>query len=110
LAGINQVGDIEKLIENVVYLHLRNLGFEVFVGQFRQMEIDFVAKKKGTILYFQVAYLLSSEETIKREFGNLQLIKDNYPKYVISLDSFYSGSRHDGIMLLHLRDFLKMSF
>lgn len=110
LVGINQVGDMEKLIENVVYLHLRNLGFEVFVGQFRQMEIDFVAKKKGTVLYFQVTYLLSSEETIKREFGNLQLIKDNYPKYVISLDSFYSGGSHDGIILLHLRDFLKMGF
>ena len=110
LAGINQVGDIEKLIENVVYLHLRNLGFEVLVGQFRQMEIDFVAKKKGAIIYFQVTYLLSSEETIEREFGNLQLIKDNYPKYVISLDSFYSGDKRDGIILLHLREFLKMSF
>ncbi len=110
LAGINQVGDIEKLIENVVYLHLRNLGFEVLVGQFRQMEIDFVAKKKGAIIYFQVTYLLSSEETIEREFGNLQLIKDNYPKYVISLDSFYSGGKRDGIILLHLREFLKMNF
>ena len=83
---------------------------QVLVGQFRQMEIDFVAKKKGAIIYFQVTYLLSSEETIEREFGNLQLIKDNYPKYVISLDSFYSGGKRDGIILLHLREFLKMSF
>lgn len=107
LTGINQIGDMEKLIENAVYLHLRNQGFEVFVGQFRQMEIDFVAKRKGAIIYLQVTYLLSSLETIEREFGNLQLIKDNYPKYVISLDSFYSGGSRDGIRLLHLRDFLK---
>ena len=86
LTGSNRIGDIEKLIENAIYLHLKSQGFAVFVGQFRQMEIDFVAKKNEQTIYVQATYLLASENTIEREFGNLQLIKDNYPKYVISLD------------------------
>lgn len=109
LTGMNLLADIEKLIENVVYLHLKNQGFEIFVGQFRQMEIDFVARKNGNVLYIQVCYLLATEATIEREFGNLQLIKDNFPKYVVSLDTFHTGVNKDGITHLHLRDFLKMT-
>lgn len=108
LTGANQIGDIEKLIENVIYLHLKNQGFIISVGQFRQMEIDFVAKKDGQTLYIQATYLLASAATIEREFGNLELIKDNYPKYVISLDSFHKTGNREGITHLHLREFLKM--
>ena len=110
LTGSNQIGDIEKLIENAIYLHLKSQGFTVSVGQFRQMEIDFVAKKNGQTIYVQATYLLASEDTIEREFGNLQLIKDNYPKYVISLDPFHKVNDREGITLLHLREFLRRDF
>ncbi len=110
LTGSNHIGDIEKLIENAIYLHLKSQGFTVYVGQFRQMEIDFVAKKNGQTIYVQATYLLASEDTIEREFGNLQLIKDNYPKYVISLDPFHKVNDREGITQLHLREFLKRNF
>ena len=110
LTGSNRIGDIEKLIENAIYLHLKSQGFAVFVGQFRQMEIDFVAKKNEQTIYVQATYLLASENTIEREFGNLQLIKDNYPKYVITLDPFHKVNDREGITQLHLREFLKRDF
>lgn len=110
LTGSNQIGNIEKLIENAIYLHLKSQGFTVSVGQFRQMEIDFVAKKNGQTIYVQATYLLASEDTIEREFGNLQLIKDNYPKYVISLDPFHKVNDREGITQLHLREFLRRDF
>ena len=78
--------DYNKLYENLVYLELLYRGYEVKVGKTDEYEVDFVAYKGSTISYFQVCYLLASPETIKREFGNLEKIKDNYPKYVISGD------------------------
>lgn len=109
LCGFNIRGSIEKIMENVVWNHLRRQGFEVKVGILRAGEIDFVATKAERRIYIQVAYLLASDETVRREFGNLAAIKDNYPKYVVSLDpvggefSDYPGIEHVG-----LRDFLKM--
>ncbi len=109
LCGFNIRGSIEKIMENVVWNHLRRQGFEVKVGVLRAGEIDFVATKAERRIYIQVAYLLASDETVRREFGNLAAIKDNYPKYVVSLDpvggefSDYPGIGHVG-----LRDFLKM--
>lgn len=108
LCGFNLRGSIEKVMENVVYLHLLIQGFTVNVGILRAGEVDFVATKGNKTLYIQVTYLLSSEETIKREFGNLVGIRDNYPKYVVSMDPV-SGelSNYPGINHIHLREFLK---
>ena len=78
--------DYNKLYENIVYLELLYRGYDVKVGKTDDYEIDFVAYKGSDILYVQVCYLLSSPETIEREFGNLERIKDNYPKYVVSGD------------------------
>lgn len=78
--------DYGKLYENIVYLELLYRGYDVKVGKTDDYEIDFVAYKGSDILYVQVCYLLASPETIEREFGNLEKIKDNYPKYVISAD------------------------
>ena len=109
LCGFNIRGSIEKIMENVVWNHLRRQGFEVKVGILRAGEIDFVATKAERRIYIQVAYLLASDETVRREFGNLAAIKDNYHKYVVSLDpvggefSDYPGIGHVG-----LREFLKM--
>jgi predicted AAA+ superfamily ATPase len=107
LCGFNVRGSIEKIIESVIYLHLVSQGFKVTVGIFRSAEIDFVAKRGNQTIYIQATYLLGSKETIKREFGNLQAIKDNFPKYVVSMDPV-SGelSEYPGIHHLHLREFL----
>lgn len=100
--------DIEKLIENAVYLHLRRLGYSVYVGILKNSEIDFVAQKGEETLYVQATYLLSDESTIQREFGNLKVINNNYPKYVVSMDPFQSESNYDGIRHVSLRKFLRM--
>lgn len=107
LSGRNINKDIQKIIENAVYLHLKLLGYKVYVGRLDNYEIDFVALKNNAPLYVQVAYLLSNDEAKKREFGNLKQINDNYPKYVVTLDPFNTGSDYDGIRHVHLRDFLK---
>lgn len=78
--------DYNKLYENIVYLELLSRGYDVKVGKTDNYEIDFVAYKGSDILYVQVCYILSSPEMVEREFGNLERIKDNYPKYVISSD------------------------
>ncbi len=98
---------MEKVIENAVYLHLIRLGYNVTVGYLQKAEIDFVATKGEQTIYVQATYLLSNEETVAREFGNLALIKDNFPKYVVSMDSLYSGTNYQGIHHMHLRDFLR---
>jgi len=97
---------IPDTLENVVFSHLKQLGYDVSVGVLKNLEIDFIAKKDQDIIYVQVAYILSSEKVKEREFGNLELIKDNYPKYVVSLDQVEIGS-YKGIKHIHLREFLK---
>ena len=100
--------DIEKVIENIVYNHLVREGYNVTVGQLKDKEIDFVAQLPGkSPIFIQVAYLLASEETVKREFGNLKGIKNNYPKYVISMTSLFPGADDEGVLHITLRDFLK---
>ena len=109
LVRTRQTNDIEKRIENAVYLHLLRLGYNVHVGQLRNAEIDFVAEKGEETIYIQVAYLIADEETEKREFGNLQAIKNNHPKMVISMNPLNSISDVEGIKHIHLRHFLGMN-
>ncbi len=106
LAGGKREQDIEKVMENVVYKHLINEGYTVNVGQLRVGEIDFVCTKPGRRVYVQVAYLLANDDTREREFGNLALIQDNYPKYVISMTPLVRRNDHNGITHLGLREFL----
>lgn len=107
LCGFNLRGSIEKVMENVVYLHLLTLGYRVNVGILRAGEVDFVATKGGKTIYVQVTYLLASDETVKREFGNLAGIRDNYPKYVVSMDPVGGDfAEYPGIHHMHLREFL----
>ena len=108
IAGGTREGDVEKVIENVVYQNLVRLGYEVFVGQLQSNEIDFVCTKpNGEKIYVQVSYLIVNEETRKREFGNLMRIQDNYPKYVVSMTPLITNNDYDGIKHIHLRNFLK---
>jgi predicted AAA+ superfamily ATPase len=101
--------DIGKIMENVVYKHLLYNGYEVKIGQLGQAEVDFVGKRNGEYLYVQVCYLLQDAATVQREFGNLEKISDNYPKMVVSMDTF-SGNTHNGIQHINLRKFLTMKF
>ena len=107
LAGGSREGDVEKVIENIIYNHLVRLGYEVTVGQLIAGEIDFVCKKpEGQRVYVQASYIISDEATREREFGNLRAIKDNYPKYVISMTPLVGRQDSDGITHIHLRRFL----
>ena len=96
--------DINQLLENIVYMELIRRGYKVTVGKLGEREIDFVAINGNNKLYIQVAYLLSSQETIDREFDVYTSIRDNYPKYVLSLDDF--DMSRDGIKHRNIRDFL----
>ncbi len=101
--------DIHKILENIVYLHLRMAGYSVTVGVEGKKEIDFIAQKEGDKIYVQVAYMLTNRETMEREYGNLLEIRDNFPKYVVTMDDFTETSTHKGIVRMHVKDFcLKM--
>jgi predicted AAA+ superfamily ATPase len=97
--------DRGKIMENVVYNHLIFKGYKVQVGILGAKEIDFIAEKQGEKTYIQVALSINDTNTMEREFGNLQQINDNYPKKVITLESF-SGNTFEGIELVSLREFL----
>ena len=97
--------DIGKIIENAVYIHLKSQGHKVNIGVLGDKEIDFIAEKNGGKIYLQVCYLIPDEKVKQREYGNLQLINDNYPKYVVSLDEFAPADLN-GIKHIHLRELL----
>lgn len=96
--------DINLILENIVYLELLRRQYKVTVGKLGTKEIDFVGEKQGEKLYVQVAYLLASDESIQREFGLYESIRDNYPKFVVSLDEF--DMSRNGIKHRNIRDFL----
>lgn len=98
---------IEKVIENAVYKQLCFLGYEVNVGVLNAGEVDFVCKKPGKTVYVQVSYIISDESTRQREFGPLEKIKDNHPKYVISATPLLTQRDENGITHLSLRKFLR---
>ena len=97
--------EIGKVLENLVYHHLKTAGYTVSVGKLGEKEIDFVAEKDGNKLYVQVAYIIPDEKTHEREFGNLLEIQDNYPKIVVSMDET-AGGNFKGIAHLPIRKFL----
>jgi hypothetical protein len=107
LIGYRQT-DINKIMENMVFSRLKYLGYKVTVGQMGVQEIDFIAEKNDKKAYFQVTYLLTSKKVVNREFGNLLKIKDNYPKYVISMDEYAKGD-FKGVRHLNLIDFLTLN-
>lgn len=96
--------NIDQILENIVCLELLRRNFKVFVGKKDESEIDFIAERNGVKIYVQVAYLLASEETVRREFSVYDSIKDNFPKYVVSMDEF--DFSRNGIIHRNIRDFL----
>ncbi len=103
LIGGNET-NLEQTLENIVFMELLRRGWSVTIGAKGSREIDFVARRGNARVYVQVCYLLAAPETVAREFGALESVADNYPKYVVSLDEFDMG--RNGIRHLNLRDFL----
>jgi len=97
--------DINKILENVIFTHLKVSGYEVTVGQIGKKEVDFVCEKGGERLYIQAAYMIPDDKVRDREFGNLLAIPDNFPKKVISMDPL-TGASYKGIEHVLLEDFL----
>ena len=98
LVGKERVTDRGHILENVVFLELLRRGYKIWTGTSRNSEVDFVCKTPtGDIEYYQVAWQMSDEKTLDREFGSLEKINDNYPKYILTTDSFTinrSGVKH----------------
>jgi predicted AAA+ superfamily ATPase len=100
--------NISTILENMVCIELLKRGYSLFVGKKDALEVDFIAEKNNSRIYVQVAYLLASEETIEREFLPLKKIKDNYPKYVLSMDTL--NFSQEGIMHKNVMKFLMDNF
>jgi len=97
--------DVNRYIENMVYRHLVENGYLVYIGKLGDKEIDFIASQGDKTIYVQVALNVSDEKTFAREFGNLLEIHDNHSKYVVTLDEYATGN-HLGIIHMNLRTFL----
>ena len=96
--------DINLVLENIVFMEALRRGYDVTVGRIGNKEIDFICKKQAEKVYIQVAYLLASDETIRREFDVYSEVPDNFPKYVVSLDEL--DMSREGIKHRNIRDFL----
>ena len=106
IRGGDAASDMNKLMENAVFLHLIQSGYKIFVGRLDNKEIDFMADRNGRRIYIQVALTAIGEKTRTREFGNLMEIRDNYPKYVVTLNDMIIGEDYKGITYCNLGEFL----
>ena len=95
---------LDGAMENIVFLELKRRGYDVFVGKNDTKEIDFVATRRDEKIYVQVCVQIP--ENSEREVGNLMVIKDHYPKYVVTLNELDTGIEN-GIKIVHLSDFLQ---
>jgi len=103
LLGGNQ-SSIQGVLENIVYWELKRRGFSVTIGKFSEKEIDFVATRNAEVQYYQVAYLLADENTIRREFGAFSGLVDNFGKFVLSMDQI--NLSREGIQHFNIVDWL----
>ena len=98
--------DMGHILENVIYLELLRRKGNVYVGQFEKNEIDFVVINSNEIEYYQVALTVLDENTLKRELDAFKNIKDNYPKYLITLDDVMVNTDYDGIKVVNALEWL----
>ena len=94
---------VASILENLVYLELRRRGYSVYIGKLADKEIDFIASRQDEKIYVQVCRTLPEDSD--RELGNLKAIRDNFPKYVVTMDASVCGNE-DGIKIVHIKDFL----
>lgn len=96
--------DIGFVLENIVYLELIRRGYKVFIGKINELEVDFIAEKGDEKIYIQVSATVLDPLTLKREIAPLEKIKDNYPKYIVTMDELPINK--DGIRQINIIDFL----
>ena len=96
--------DIERILENIVYIELLSREYEVKVGKVKDKEINFIAKKEKSLSYYQISYKIRDEKTRERIFETYNSITDNFPKYVLSMD--HSNFSQDGVIHKNIIDFL----
>ena len=96
--------DIERILENIVYIELLSRGYEVKVGKVKDKEINFIAKKEKSLSYYQISYKIRDEKIRERIFETYNSITDNFPKYVLSMD--HSNFSQDGVIHKNIIDFL----
>lgn len=104
LLGRNNV-DLGHVLENIVYLELVRRGYKVYIGKSGDKEINFVAENRNGIEYFQVAYTVRDERTLKRELEALETIRDHYPKYILTMD-MDPEVHYNGIKKINVLDWL----
>ncbi|QTB89965.1 ATP-binding protein [Bifidobacterium saguini] len=102
--GLSNANAIDQVLEGIVYMELKRRGYDVHVGKVGDKEIDFIARRGDTVSYYQVTYLLGSQQTVDREFGVFDAVRDNWPKYVLSMDEF--PQTHNGIRGINIIDWL----
>ena len=98
--------DMGHILENIIYLELLRRKGNVYVGQFDKNEIDFVVINSNEIEYYQVALTVLDKNTLKRELNAFKNIKDNYPKYLITLDDVMVNTDYDGIKVVNALEWL----
>jgi len=96
---------IAGILENIVMLELKRRGYRVFIGKLDKTEVDFIGEKNNAKIYIQVSYKMTEQNTIDREYKPLLAIRDNYPKYVLTMDAHWHDTI-EGIKHLHIADFL----
>ncbi|MBE6140429.1 MAG: ATP-binding protein [Firmicutes bacterium] len=101
---LGEIKDLESILENVIFLELKRRNYEIYIGKIDKSEVDFVVKNNDGIKYIQVSLSVRDENTLNRELKALEAIKDNYPKYIITLD--YDNANYNGIRQINAIDFL----
>ena len=105
LVNANELIDISAPLENIVYFELLRRGYRVFVGSFRDQEVDFTAIKGDTVEYYQVSKTVLADSTYKREMDPLKSVRDNYEKTVLTMDRFGLGN-DEGVKVVNVIDWL----
>lgn len=96
--------DIGHILENIVYLELIRRGYSVSIGKVGELEIDFIAEKSGSKVYYQASASVLDPVTFEREITLLRRVQDNYPKFIITMDDI--SSDNEGIQQVNVGDFL----
>ena len=110
MLGQSSGRDMGHILENIVYLELLRRGYEVYIGKYDDLEVDFVAKNSENTIYYQVALTTrdneqNSNKILNRELTPLKKINDNYPKYILTLDDDLDMD-FDGIKKINVLDWL----
>ena len=96
---------VSAQLENIVYLEIKSRDYKITIGKLDDLEIDFIATKGTEKIYIQVSTQLTNDKVIEREYRSLEMVKDSFPKYVLSLDKGFETSRN-GIRWMNIVDFL----